>query len=130
MDKRHGFTIIELVVVLAFLIGGAAVFYTQKASIDAIARDADRKVAINAMYYSLEEVSYPKNGAYPQSIDSKTLRSVDPELFTDPDGYKMGDAQSNYHYSASDCSLAGLCKQYRLSADMEKEAEYVKTNRR
>ena len=100
-------------------------FYSQKASLDAVARDTERKIAINSMYYSLEEAVYPKNGAYPEEIDSKLLRSVDPDLFTDPRGFKISDPGANYHYQASQCDLQGQCKKYRLSADMEKEAEYV-----
>lgn len=130
MKQSRGFTVIELLVVLAFLIGGSALFFTQKASFDAMQRDDSRKIAINAMYFSLEEVYYPANKSYPQTIDSKTLRSMDPELFTDPDGYKMGDPSSNYHYEASDCNLEGACKNYRLYADMEKEANFEKTSRR
>ncbi len=74
------------------------------------------------MYYSLEEVYYEQNQSYPEKISSKVLRSVDPALFTDPDGYTIGDPGSNYHYESSDCDLNGNCKHYKLFADMEKEA--------
>ncbi|HTK39893.1 MAG TPA: type II secretion system protein [Patescibacteria group bacterium] len=129
MTRHKGFTVIEVLVVLAFLLGGAVLFVTQKAAIDAAGRDNDRKVAINAMYYSLEEVYYRQNQSYPESISSKVLRSVDPALFTDPDGFTMGDPGSSYHYEASGCDLKGHCKSYRLYADMQKEASYVKTSR-
>lgn len=126
----RGFTVIEVLVVLAFLIGGSILFFTQKTAIDQATRDNQRKVAINAMYYSLEEVYYPQNESYPENISSKVLRSVDPALFTDPDGYTIGDPGSNYHYEASGCDLSGKCKQYKLYADMEREAAYEKTSRR
>lgn len=130
MNRRQGFTVIELLVVLVFLIGASVLFFTQKATVDAAARDDNRKIAINAMYYNLEEVYYETNKFYPQTIDSKVLRAMDPELFTDPDGYKMGDALANYHYEGINCSLDGKCKQYKLSADMENEATFVKDSRR
>lgn len=130
MKHSRGFTVIEVLVVLAFLIGGSVLFFTQKNAIDTAARDNDRKVAINAMYYSLEEYYYPKNGYYPQSIDSATLRTADPELFIDPDGYTIDDALSNYHYEATECSLDGKCESYKLYSDMEAEATYTKTSRR
>lgn len=130
MKRTSGFTVIEVLVVLAFLIGGSILFFTQKNAIDQATRDNQRKVAINAMYYSLEEVYYPQNESYPDTINSKVLRSVDPALFTDPDGYTIGDPGSNYHYEASDCDLDGNCKQYKLFADMEREASYEKTSRR
>ncbi len=129
MKRSNGFTVIEVLVVLVFLIGGAFLFFTQKGSIDASSRDSDRKVAINAMYYSLEEVYYKQNNSYPESISSKVLRSVDPTLFTDPDGYVLGDSEANYHYSATDCDLDGNCQHYTLSSDMEKEAAYEKASR-
>lgn len=130
MKRISGFTVIEVVVVLAFLITGAVIFFTQKATIDATARDDDRKIAINAMYYSLEEVYYEKNGYYPGEIDSKTLRSVDPALFTDPQGYVMGDPGANYSYNPTDCSLDNKCKSYTIRSKMEREGDYVKTSRR
>ena len=130
MKRSNGFTVIELLFVLAFVLVGSYVFFAQKISLDAVARDDQRKIAINAMYFSLEEVYYEKNGYYPAAIDSKTLRSVDPELFTDPDGYKLGDANANYSYNPLSCSLDGKCKSYTLKSFMEKEAEYTKTSRR
>ncbi len=130
MKTKQGFTVIELMVVLAFLIVGAYVFFTQKATVDAAIRDDKRKVAINAMYYSLEEVFYQKNSYYPQTIDSKTLRSVDPELFTDPSGFAMTDPLAEYSYTPINCSIDAKCKSYTLRADLEREAEYIKTSRR
>lgn len=121
---------IELLVVLVFLIGICVLVLTQKHTVDQTARDDARKVAINAMYYNLEEVYYLKNGYYPQTIDSKVLRAMDPELFTDPDGYKIGEPSANYRYEGIDCTLDGQCKQYKLSTTMEREAEYTKTSRR
>ena len=80
------------------------------------------------MYYSLEEVYFEKNNHYPNTIDSKTLRSVDPSLFTDPNGHKLGSAQSSYHYSGTDCTTDNQCKGYKLTANLEREADYTKTN--
>ena len=130
MKRGAGFTIIELLVVLTLLIVGAVLFFTERAQVDAIARDSGRKVAINAMYYNLEEVYYPAHEYYPQTIDSKTLRAMDPALFTDPTGVALGDAGADYQYQGLDCTADGQCKKYRLSSTMEREGEYVKTNRR
>jgi type II secretory pathway pseudopilin PulG len=129
MTRTKGFTTIEVLVVLVLLLLGGWLFFSQKASFDAAARDSDRKVAINAMYYSLEEVYYQKNGYYPATIDSKTLRSVDPALFADPDGNKLGEQGSDYDYRPTNCSLDGQCKSYTLSAALEREADYEKTSR-
>lgn len=130
MKRQQGFTVFEVIVVMVFLSVGAWLFFSQKATANAVIRDDKRKVSINAMYYNLEEVFYEKNSYYPLSIDSKSLRAMDASLFTDPNGQKLGEAASSYHYEGKKCTTDNKCKQYRLSSDMELEAEYVKTNRR
>jgi type II secretory pathway pseudopilin PulG len=128
MKNSRGFTVIELIVAIVFLLTAATVLFMQKNNLSAAQRDDQRKTAINAMYYNLEEVFFEKNGYYPSKIDSKTLRAMDPELFTDPDGFKMNEADSNYRYEGTNCDN-DKCKSYTLRADLEKEADYVKTNR-
>lgn len=128
MKKQQGFTVIEIVVVIAFLASVAVLFFMQRGNLASSQRDDQRKVAINAMYYSLEEVYYKQNGYYPTTIDSKTLRSVDPDLFTDPSGVLINTAGSNYRYDGVDCQL-DKCKGYTLRADLEKEDDYIKTNK-
>ena len=91
-------------------------------------RDNTRKIAINAMYYNLEEVFFVKNKYYPETIDSKTLRAMDPGLFTDPNGIKLGESGSDYRYDSINCENA-QCKGYSLRSTMEKEADFTKTNR-
>lgn len=128
MKSTRGFTVLELLVVVVLLVGGSVLFFTQKAQLDAAQRDNNRKTAINAMYYNLEEVYYEQHQAYPASINSKVLRAMDPELFTDPDGVKLSEAGSNYRYESEGCT-AEKCTGYKLLSIMEKEADYVKTNR-
>lgn len=128
MKKSSGFTVIELVVVIVFASIATGILLYQKANIEASQRDENRKTAINAMYYNLEEVYYEKNGYYPATIDSKVLRAMDPTLFIDPSGNKLGDANSDYRYSAVDCE-DDRCKEYRLTSRLDKEADYIKTSR-
>ena len=127
--KQRGFTVIELLVVVVILLVGGWLFFSEKGRIDAVERDSQRKVAINAMYYNLEEVFYHASGYYPTSIDSKTLRAMDPALFTDPLGAAINDTGSEYRYEAAGCTTSGQCKGYSLRAIMEREADFVKTNR-
>jgi type II secretory pathway pseudopilin PulG len=128
MKRSHGFTVIEVIVVALFLSVATVVLFIQKNHLATTQRDDQRKTAINAMYYSLEEVFFAKNGYYPSEINSKVLPSVDPELFTDPNGVKLGDKNANYRYEGSSCDN-DKCKGYSLRADLEKEADYVKKNR-
>ena len=128
MKHARGFTIVELLVVIVFASLATVILLYQKSNIEAAQRDEARKTAINAMYYNLEEVFFEKNGYYPSSIDSKTLRAMDPELFTDPNGNKLGTAESDYRYSATNCEN-DRCKAYKLQTKLDKEATYIKTNR-
>ena len=128
MKRQHGFTVIEIIAVILFLGVATTLLLVQRANLAASQRDNDRKTAINAMYYNLEEVFYEQNGYYPSKIDSKTLRAMDPALFTDPNGIKLDEASSTYRYEATNCTDT-KCKSYSLRADLEKEADFVKTNR-
>ena len=128
MKRESGFTVIEIIAVVVFLGLATTLLLIQRNNLAATGRDNERKTAINAMYYNLEEVFYEKNKFYPSKIDSKTLRAVDPALFTDPNNIKMGEGGSDYRYEGTNCTN-DQCKSYTLRADLEREADYVKNNR-
>lgn len=128
MKRSQGFTVIEVIVVTLFLGIATTVLYVQKNNLAATARDDQRKTAINAMYYSLEEVYFQKNKNYPAEITDKTITAIDPALLTDPNGIKIGDKDSSYLYEGVNCTN-DACKGYSLRADLEKEADFIKTNR-
>lgn len=126
--KKRGFTIIELAVVIVFATLLVVLFFIQKINIDAMHRDEQRKEALNAMYYALEEGFYAQNGFYPEEISEDNLKVMDPQLFTDPNGINLGLEGSSYSYEPANCDN-GKCKEYTLRAILEKEDEYVKKNR-
>jgi Tfp pilus assembly protein PilE len=128
MKRAQGFTVIEIIVVILFLATATILLLIQRDNLEASQRDNQRKTAINAMHFNLEEVYYEKNGNYPAEITSKKLPAMDPELFTDPNGIKLGEQASDYRYTANDCDN-DKCKGYTLTAELEKEALYEKTNR-
>lgn len=127
--KQRGFTVIELMALTVLLILVAVVFWTQKNNIEIANRDDTRKISINAMYYALEEVYYPKNTYYPKSLVASTLPSVDKDLFKDPNGVAIGKATSDFRYEGSNCT-DDACKSYTLRSNLENEADLVKTSRR
>lgn len=125
--KNKGFTVIELLVVIFLLISAGVIFYLQKNAVTVAARDEQRKTSINSMYYALEKVYYPANKHYPRTLDEKTLAIVDPAIFTDPDGKKLGDQASSYRYEPTNCN-GDSCLGYSLRSMLENEADYIKTN--
>lgn len=124
----HGFTVIEILFVSLIAIAASILFFVQKNNLEIVASDNTKKASINAMYYSLEEVFYQTNKYYPQSISSDNLKSVDPSIFTDPNGIKINTAGSAYAYSATNCQ-DNKCKSYTLKTTLQNEADYKKTNK-
>ena len=128
MRKKQGFTILEIIIVGAFASLLLIFFFIQKSNIDAMGRDEKRKVAINAMYYALEESFYKEKGYYPEFISEENLKVIDPSLWTDPLGFNLGDSMGSYFYEPANCK-DGKCKEYTLKANLEKEDAYTKYNR-
>lgn len=89
-SQQSGFTVIELIVVVAMVIAASVITFIQINNINVSNQNSQRKTAINAIYFALEEVYYKKNQGYPSTLNSAELTSVDPELFTDPDGFTLG----------------------------------------
>lgn len=89
-SQQSGFTVIELMFVGVVLAVAGVLAYIQMNNLGVTADDLRRKTAVNAMYYALEEVYYKENQAYPTTLTADSLPSVDPALFTDPDGFVLG----------------------------------------
>lgn len=125
---RRGFTIIEILFVIVLVGVASVLFFLQKNNLEVAQRDEVRKTSINAMYYSLEEVFYKTNGYYPRTIDQTVLPSVEPDLFSDPNGVKIGESNSEYRYETADCD-GDRCKSYTLRTTLENEADFIKNSR-
>lgn len=128
---EQGFTVIELMAVIILLTAAAFLFFIQKNNVEVAARDEKRKIAVNAIYYNLEEVYYPKNKYYPEELSAQDLPAMDPSLLKDSNGFEINDEYglSQYRYEPHDCT-DGKCKGYELRTDLENEEDYVKRNRR
>ena len=128
MHKKSGFTVLELIVVIAFLTLGVILFFVQKTNLDAMDRDERRKIAINAMYYSLEESFYADNSYYPEEISDRNLKTLDPSLFTDPWGHLINTEGATYRYEPTGCTDS-KCLSYTLRAMLETEDIFTKQSR-
>ena len=129
MNKiSRGFTVIELIFVIVLLGVASVIFFIQKNNMEIAQHDTQRKTAINAMYYSLEEVYFKQNDSYPRTITASTLPSVDPELLKDTNGVLIGEANSEYRYEPTGCE-EDKCSGYTLRTTLENEDDYVKENR-
>lgn len=130
MNTKKGFTLLELTIVGAFAALLVIIFFIQKANVDAMNRDDDRKTAINAMYYALEEYYYPKFGYYPSEISEEVLPVIDPQLFTDPLGVNLGIDGGSYTYEPANCNEKNECREYILRAILEKEDAFIKRGKK
>lgn len=129
MNKNsNGFTVIELLFIAIVISISSIFFFIQRRNLQIQSTDSARKTAINAMYYGLEEVFYSANKYYPRTISVDNLKSIDPALFTDSNGVKLGSPGSLYSYTPSNC-IDEKCKSYTIKADLENEADFVKKNR-
>lgn len=128
MQKQRGFTVLELIIVVVFLLVVGTVFFVQRRDLQVANRDSQSKTAINAIYYNLEDVYYAANNAYPETLTADALKGLDPSNLKDPDDVAIGDENSTYRYEPKDCTN-GLCKSYELRADLEAEADFVKDSR-
>lgn len=128
MKTKKGFTVLEIIIVAVFASLLIILFFIQKSNLDAMERDEDRKTAINAMYFALEEGYYAKHKYYPEEINEEVIPYIDPALWSDPNGIHISDGASSYSYTPANCEK-GHCKEYVLKAELEKEDAYIKNSR-
>ncbi len=130
MRSAHGFTIIEMLVTVVLLGMVGAIGFERYLTVQAIHRDQDRKIAVNAMHYNLEEIVKPTLGGYPRALTAAQLKAMDKRLLNDPQGIAVGKSNSDYRYEPTGCNGGDICSSYNLRADLENEADFVKTNSR
>ncbi|UTX51460.1 prepilin-type N-terminal cleavage/methylation domain-containing protein [Candidatus Saccharibacteria bacterium TM7i] len=129
MKSRKGFTIIEILIVVAVLAFASILFFTQKNNVTAAARDEARKTAINTMYHTLESVYYPAHKSYPRTLTKDTLPTVNPDTFKDTNDILIGEGDSQYRYEPTGCTSDTTCTGYSLRAILEREDDFVKKNK-
>ncbi|MFO0971176.1 MAG: type II secretion system protein [Candidatus Saccharimonadales bacterium] len=127
--KKHtldsqGFTIIELLVFIIVITAIAVVGISNIRTLRAQNRDTASKTDINAIYYQLESF-HEKNGYYPEKVEAASLAGIDPESLKDKNNLEINAAGSTYAYKPAAC-VEAKCKSFELSAQLEKEAPFIK----
>lgn len=125
-EQQSGFTIAELLIALAMLLGASILALSQWQYAETRERDSDRKTAINALHYYLEEVYKPaNNGSYPAVLDAEAIEALQPDELRDPLGRIVTDPASDLRYEPGGCN-GDLCGRYTLRADLEKESDFIR----
>ena len=148
---QSGFTIIELLIVIAIIGILAGLVLNNFQGAQAKSRDVQRKTRINSIHGKLEEY-YNNNGGYPDGALSTTvLPGIDAQALNDAAGTAMGYTGGfivsattpavtvtnavQFNYQAYSCTTAGAqatvgatCAKYQLSTFQEKAATYTKSS--
>lgn len=82
---QKGFTIIELLIVIAIIAILALLVINNIAGANAKARDGQRTSDLNAIATQLENY-HNENGGYPGTFDATTFSGLDPNALKDPNG--------------------------------------------
>lgn len=82
---QQGFTIIELLIVIAIIAILAGLVLNNFQGAQAKARDTHRVTDINNLHSKLEEYNND-NGSYPQTFTAATFPGIDDSTLVDPDG--------------------------------------------
>jgi len=127
MQYQSGFTLVELVAVIVLATFVAGLFWVQKSDVELRSQDTSTKQDINSIYYYLEGVYYPQHKGYPVQLEASQLKGLDPDSLKDYDGTVIGDKNSHYSYEPMGCQ-GNVCSGYRISAELSKEAPFVKSN--
>lgn len=137
LRNQKGFTIIELLIVIAIIAILAGLVLNNFQGAQARARDVHRITDINTIHSQLE-VYFNENGAYPQTFTAATFPGMDPESLVDPRGQSIvinaavanegaaganPTAANNYLYTAWPTGCTNDCTGYLLKTYIERESE-------
>lgn len=147
---QQGFTIIELLIVIAIIGILAGLVLNNFQGAQAKARDVQRKADINSIHAKLEEYYNNSNGYPDGNLTTTLLAGIDADALKDADGTAIGytggfivsttapaSAVANtveYGYQAYGCATAGAqttvgatCTKYVLRTFLEKDPAGVFT---
>ena len=134
---QQGFTIIELLIVIAIIAILAGLVLNNFQGAQAKARDTQRVTDLNNIHSKLEEY-HNENGAYPNTFTSATFPGIDAQSLVDPRGNSIvitaagaadataaataaaPTATNNYAYVAYPTGCTTDCTGYVLETYIEK----------
>ena len=128
MKTSSGFTVVEILILFVVIGVLSAGIAGQYGTLKSINRDQDRKIAMNSIYYNLQEVVKPKLNGYPRTLKASDLSAMDSALLKDPQGIPIGKAQSDYRYEPTGCDGGDVCTGFTLRAALEREVDFVKSS--
>lgn len=88
INNSQGFTIMELVVVMAVIAILAALTFNAIGNAQAKARDSQRAGDLSTLHSRLEEY-YNDYGGYPNTFTVSNFPGIDPSALTDPNGVSV-----------------------------------------
>jgi prepilin-type N-terminal cleavage/methylation domain-containing protein len=137
---QQGFTIIELLIVIAIIAILAGLVLNNFQGAQAKARDTQRVTDVNNIHSKLEEY-HNENGFYPETIAAGSITTlfpgIDAESAVDPRGTDIASqtavanaaalngtspgtgTTANYHFTAYGCT-SGECTGYQLKTGIER----------
>lgn len=133
---QKGFTIIELLIVIAIIAILAGLVLNNFQGAQAKARDVQRVDDINKIHSKLEEY-HNENGAYPQTFTAATFPGIDSQALVDPRGNSVQigaaaadataaataaapTATNNYAYVAYPTGCTNDCTGYVIETFIER----------
>lgn len=143
---QKGFTIIELLIVIAIIAILAGLVLTGFQGTQAKARDSERTTDMDSLYKKLEEF-HNENNYYPGAIDTASIKTqfpgIEDDSIRDPRGTPLanqtavadaaalvgtspGSASTapNYHYTPYGCSgTPAECTGYQLKTGIERSSD-------
>lgn len=126
MKNHRGFTVVEIIVAICVLTIVGILGFTNIHDLQAHNRDSQLKTSVNATQYQLQAF-FETNKYYPQNLNNKDLPGLDPIFLKDTNKITINQPGSALSYATKTCKQ-NKCQAFKLTAQLEKEGNYTKTN--
>lgn len=126
-QPQAGFTVTELLIAAAMVLAVGFFLQSQWQYFTLADRNAERKTAINATHYYLQEVYFPANNSYPAVLRPDDIDAINAAMLQDPAGRPISSPQSDLRYQPGECQ-AGKCQRYELRADLERAEDFIRSS--